>query len=322
MTLSGARAGESARAPRPVARRGLGRALTGAALSAPPVLVILLFVGLPMVAAVLYTLGLTGGLNSTIAAIAQHQHVSRNGAPTLAAWHEVLTDPQFLASLWATVYVTVLSTAITIALAWFLALYLRFHDNWVSRAVSALSVVPMFIPAVIGAYAVLTFWAPNGFFRTMATQLGWSHAPTFGYTLGGVIIGSVWSNLPFAVLMIVSGLQGVPAGLIDAARDVDAGPVRRFWTVLLPLTSVPTIIATTFTAIGILGSFTLPYIVGPTGGNILGPVMSNSYTAFNTPQQAQVMAVVVFVLAALAGIPYVWANFRSGRNTATPRGGR
>ena len=40
----------------------------------PPILLILGFVGLPIVTAGLYSLGHFGGLNSTTAAIGQHQH--------------------------------------------------------------------------------------------------------------------------------------------------------------------------------------------------------------------------------------------------------
>jgi ABC-type spermidine/putrescine transport system permease subunit I len=307
------------RAPRSATARPRmqrGRAVRGLTLAAPPVAVILLFVGLPTIAAIMYTVGYTGGLNSVIASIAQHQHSSGGIVPTFDAYVDVFTDSSFLASLASTVIVTVVSTFVVVAMAWFLALYLRFVGGPIARAVSGLSVVPMFIPAVIGAYAILAFYAPNGLPRTLAALLGWSEAPSLSYTIAGVIVGSVWSNLPFAVLMIVSALAAVPTGLIDAARDAGAGPIRRFWDVLLPMSSVPTVIATTFTAIGILGSFTLPYVVGPTGGNLLGPVMSNTYSAFNQPQQAQVMAVVVFALATIAAIPYIRANFR--RPAAAP----
>ena len=167
----------------------------------------------------------------------------------------------------------------------------------------------------LGAYAILQFYAPNGFPTTVAEHLGWGSAPSFSYTLAGVVIGSVWGSLPFAVLMITSGLAAVPEPLLEAAQDVGARGPRRFFAVILPLTLVPTIIAATFTAIGTLGSFTLPYIVGPTAPAMLGPLMESTYTSFNEPQQAEVMAVALFALALLAGVPYVWANFVTARRS-------
>lgn len=209
--------------------------------------------------------------------------------------------------------VTAVATVVVMVLAWALALYLRFRGGRVARVVSGLAIVPMFIPVVIGSYAMLSFYGTDGFLRTVAALLGWENAPAFGYTVAGIVIGSVWTSLPFAVLMVTSGLSSVPESLVESARDVGASALRRFFSVLLPMTLVPTVIAATFTAINILGSFTLPYIVGPSAPNMLGVLMSDTYTAFNQPQQAEVMAVVVFLLATVASVPYLWANFRSAK---------
>jgi hypothetical protein len=43
--------------------------------------------------------------------------------------------------------------------------------------------------------------------------------------------------------------------------------------------------------------------------------MTQYFTAFNRPQQADVMAVAVFVIAAGIGATYVWANFRTARRS-------
>jgi ABC-type spermidine/putrescine transport system permease subunit I len=294
----------------------IGPKLRGLLMVTPPVLVIVVFVCLSILACLVYTLGYGGGINATVSGIAMHQNL---GFPTTKAYQGVLTDAEFLASLRATVGVTVVTTVVVIALAWCLALWLRAGNSRVAKAITALSVVPMFIPGVIGAYAILQFYAPNGFPRTIAYHLGWHSAPSFAYTLTGVVIGSVWGSLPFAVLMITSGMGSVPEALLEAARDVGASPWRRFWSVILPLTLVPTIITAAFTAIGTLGSFTLPYIVGPTAPALLGPLMQSTYTSFNQPQQAEVMAVTLFVLALVAGVPYVWANFVTARRSGGVR---
>jgi len=293
--------------------------LRGLLMVAPPIVVIALFVGFPIVSGVMYTLGHTGGANETIASIAQHQHVSTGGLGTLDAYRDVFGDNQFRRSLVATIVVTLVSVVVVMVLAWGIALYLRLANNWVAKTLAALAVVPMFIPVVIASYAILTFYAGDGFLKTMASQLGWSDAPVLSYKMSAVGLGSIWVSLPFAVLMIASGLAGVPNGLIEAARDAGASMTRTVWSVLLPLTLVPTVIAATFTAIGILGSFTLPYIVGPTAPNLLGPIMANTYSAYNQPQQSEVMAVVVFGLAAVAGVAYVWANFRAAKRSGATR---
>jgi hypothetical protein len=43
--------------------------------------------------------------------------------------------------------------------------------------------------------------------------------------------------------------------------------------------------------------------------------MANFFNSFNQPQQAEVLAIVVFVLALGIGAAYVWANVRTGKRS-------
>ncbi|HEX3816557.1 MAG TPA: ABC transporter permease subunit [Mycobacteriales bacterium] len=287
--------------------------LRGVLMVSPPILVIALFIGFPVVTAILYTLGHTGGTNSVISSIAQNQHISTKGWGTGAAYSEVLTDHQVLRDLWVTVLVTIITVVAVLVVAGGIALYLRLADNWLSKMVAALSVVPMFIPVVIGSYAIREYYATDGFFRTLANHLGWAHAPTLSYTMSAITIGEIWTSVPFGVLLLASGFNGVPNSLIEAARDSGASLPRAIVTVLLPMNVVQIVIVTTFTAISVMGSFTVPYMTGPSSPNMLGVTMSNYFQSFNQPQQAEVMAVIVFVVAALVGAFYIRANMRSAK---------
>lgn len=288
------------------------RPLRGLAMASPPLLVVAFFVGLPIVSALLYSLGHTGGFNSTTAAIAQHQHVADGGWGTLGAYEEVLGNARFQRDLVMTIVVTVVATVVVMVLAVLIGLYQRLSPGPLAKALAVLAVVPMFIPVVIGSWAILTFYSGTGFVRTMFAQVG-LEAPTWAFTQTCVVIGSVWTSLPFAVLMVSSGVAAVPDAMIDAARDAGASLPRACLNIVLPLASVPLVIAGTFTAIGVVGSFTVPYFTGPNAPTMLGVDIANYFQAFNQPQQSIVMAFVVFALASLVGGFYVWANFRSSR---------
>ncbi|MFD2082241.1 ABC-type spermidine/putrescine transport system, permease component I [Actinopolymorpha cephalotaxi] len=289
--------------------------LRGLLMAAPPVLVVALFVGFPVVAAAMYTLGHTGGPNSVIASIAQRQYPADHWWGTTAAYSEVFASGQFRRSVSASVVVTVVAVVVTVVLAWAIGLYVRLSGSRLAKVFSALAVVPLFIPVVIASYAILTFYAQDGFLRTVAHLVGWESAPTLSYTMVAVTIGQIWVSLPFGVLMMTSGLNAVPTVLVDAARDAGATLPRAVWSVMLPMNVVPTVIVATFTGISVLGSFTVPYLTGPSAPNMLGPQMTNTFGSFNQPQQAQVMAMVVFALAAVIGAVYVWANFRTAKRS-------
>jgi ABC-type spermidine/putrescine transport system permease subunit I len=295
---------------------GKGR-LIGFILGSIPVFVMVVFIGIPIVMAVLYTLGDVGGPNSVVSAMAQHQVVAKHGL-TLRLYQQLFQDPSFRKDLWATVWVTVLSVLVVLVLSWILALYVRFSHGTLSKIVSTIYLIPMFIPVVIASYALVTFWNDGGFVTALAEHLG-THFPGIGYTLAGVVVAQVWVNLPFSVLMLSSGLQGVPDSVIEAARDVGASWLPLVLRIIMPLNILPTVIVGTFVAIGVLGSFTIPYMVGPTSPQMLGVAMASYYQSYNEPQQSEAMAMILFILALAIGFVYVWANIRADKKEGVLR---
>jgi ABC-type spermidine/putrescine transport system permease subunit I len=281
----------------------------------PPVAVVAVFIAFPVGAAIAYTLGRAGGPNSIVSLLAQRQTVVDHGI-TIQPYREVLGNDHIIRDLRATIWVTLITVAIVLLLSWAIALYLRLSNTRVARIISGLSVVPLFIPVVIASYAILVFYSSDGFIRTVFHHLGWDGFPTLGYTLTCVTIGEIWVNVPFGVLMMSSGLNSVPNALIEAARDAGASLPRTVRSVLLPMNVIPTVIVATFTGIYVLGSFTVPYLTGPSAPNLMGPSMANFFSAFNQPQQAEVMAIIVFVLAAGIGTAYVWANVRAAKRAS------
>ena len=303
---------------RPAVVRLAGRAASGRSrgflMALPPMVLIAMFIGFPVVLAFGFSLGFTGGLNRTVALIGQNVHAAHGLAPTFSAYAEMFTNARFLGDLFVTVVVTLISTVLVVLLALGVGLYLKFSGGLIGKVLSTLAVVPLFIPVVIASWAILGFYSANGFLRSVAAQFGLGF-PVWSYTLVTVVIGSVWTSLPFATLLVTSGLQAVPQAMIDAARDAGASFWRVVVSVVVPMAGVPIIIATTFTAIGVLGSFTVPYFTGPNSPNMLGVDMSNYFSSFNQPQQAVVIAFVVFAMASGIAAVYVWANFRSAKES-------
>jgi ABC-type spermidine/putrescine transport system permease subunit I len=294
---------DRARAADRTARR---RRAQGLALVAAPVLVVVLFVGVPVVNAALFSLGSTGGLNQALADLGQD---TVHGF-SFAVYGTLLSNPVFLRDLVATLAVTAASTGLTVALAVLVAVVLRLRGGFVGKTLSVLAVMPIFVPVVIASWSVLTFTDAQGFLRSVGAQVGLD-VPTWGYTLVAVVFGSVWTSLPFAVLMIAGALQSTPDALIEAAKDAGASTWRVVWRILLPMAATPMVIATTFTVIGVLGSFTVPYFTGPNAPTMLGVDISKYFQSYNRPQQSTAMAFIVFAFAAAASVMYLRSTVRA-----------
>jgi len=279
----------------------------------PPVLVVIVFVGIPIVTGILYTLGFTGGPNA-MATLLSTSVLQNNGSPTFDVFSQVFADPLFRSDLWVTVLVTVVTVVVVTLLAWAIALYARLSGSRWGRFITGIAIIPLFVPVVIGAYSIRNFYLTTGFWGSVGSLLG-LHLSPLSYHTSGVIIAQIWTSLPFAVLLISSGVAAVPDALIHAARDAGASMSRAVWSVMVPMAAVPTVIVATFTGVGVLGSFTVPFMVGPASPTMLGVQMVTTYNTYQQPQQAQAMAVVLFVLAILIGWAYVWANARQARSS-------
>jgi ABC-type spermidine/putrescine transport system permease subunit I len=281
-------------------------------MALPPIVLVLIFVGFPVLLALAFSFGYTGGLNQVVSTIGQDVHHANGVVPSVGAYQDVFATSIFWVDLLVTVVVTVISSIIVLLIAMGIGLLLRMRGGWLANLLSAIAVIPLFIPVVIASWAILTFYESDGFIRSVFALFG-AQGPTWGFTVTAIVIGSVWTSLPFAVLMVSSGLQGIPDAIIEAAKDAGAGFLRIAWSVMMPMAFVPIVIAGTFTAIGVIGSYTVPYFTGPTAPTMLGVTLTNYFTAYNNPQQSMVMAFAIFAAAAAIGVFYVWANFRDAK---------
>lgn len=286
--------------------------LLGFFMSLPPVLVILCFIGGPIVLAFGFSLGFTGGPNEIVSLIGQEIYTKQNWWGTLDAYKSVFNDSRFPGDFKTTLAVSFGATAIVIVMALGMAIYQRIIGGRIAAILVSLSLVPLFVPVVIAAFAIRTFYDGNGFFKAIFEQLGMTF-PTLTMTSWAIAIGTVWTSLPFAILMISSGFQSIPNALIETAQDAGASFSRIVRTIMIPLASAQIVIAATFTCIGVMGSFTVPYFLGANQPTMLGVEIANFFGPYNRPQHSVVMAFIIFAAASVIAFIYVWMNVREAK---------
>lgn len=288
------------------------RPLIGFVMSLSPLLFLAGFVGVPLVMSLLYSLGDLSGTDSAIRLTGLHQIQAKHGL-TLAVYQQLFTDQSFLQDIWITVWVTIVSMVLVLVLGWTIAMYTRFSTGPAAKVLSVLYVVPMFIPTIIASYAIVSFYNDGGWLSSVLSALGVNNPLMPSYTAVGIIVAQVWSNIPFAALMLSSGLKAIPDSHIESARDIGASWPSIIVRVLLPQNSLPTIIVTTFTVIGIMGSFTVPYLTGPNAPQMLGVAMFSYFSNFNQPQKAQAMAMILFGMSMVVAYFYVRSNVEADK---------
>ena len=117
-------------------------------MALPPVLVILFFIGGPILLAFSFTLGFTTGPNEIVALIGQEIYTKTNWWGTLEAYKSVFSDSRFPGNLKATLEITFVATTLVIVLALGMAIYQRIIGGRLATILVALSLVPLFMDPV------------------------------------------------------------------------------------------------------------------------------------------------------------------------------
>ena len=133
-------------------------------------------------------------------------------------------------------------------LAWYLA---KWQSKWkvIFEAVVALPLV--LPPTVLGFYLLLAF-SPG----SLPGQL-WQSATgsQLAFSFSAIVIGSVLYSLPFVVQPLQKAFEQLGDHHLEAAAMLGAGPIDRFFSIVLPLTKASFITATALGFAHTVGEF-------------------------------------------------------------------
>jgi putative spermidine/putrescine transport system permease protein len=234
---------------------------------------------------------------------------------TLDTYSAIWNDSYSRNSVLYSLRVTITSVIALFALCYPLAIYLRFSHGYITSMFRTLTLIPLFIPTIISAYAFISFYQQGNFLDVLMQQTGvesrffGGQYPQLIDNTNGIVMGQVWNNIPITVLLIGAGLGEIDNALVESARDVGAGWLRIFFRILFPLTLRQALIAFALAFIGVLGSYNIPTLIGPNAPPMVGVLMDRDVNQMES-LTAQGLAVITFGIAIVVGVFYVFAVAR------------
>ncbi|GGL91112.1 sn-glycerol-3-phosphate ABC transporter permease UgpA [Pseudooceanicola nanhaiensis] len=160
----------------------------------------------------------------------------------LANYTRLFHSPDYLNAMQVTLVFAVSTAALAMILSLLLAVAV---DRLIraSRWYTTLLVWPYAVaPAVAGILWWFIFNPTIGIMPYVLASVGisWNHLLDKGDAMLLVIVAAAWKQVSYNFLFFVAGLQSIPASLREAAAIDGAGPVKRFFTITLPLLSPTT----------------------------------------------------------------------------------
>jgi len=218
---------------------------------------------------------------------------------------------------WDSVSVTVLFTVVTVVIEVILGMLMAMvmNQQFKGRALLRASVlVPWAIPTAVTAKLWYFMFAYDGVVNhVLGTHILWTDGTWSSRT--AVIVGDVWKTTPFVALLLLAGLQIIPAELYEAAEVDGASPWKRFTSVTMPLVRPALVVAVLFRVLDVLRIYDLPAILTHGGGGTGHATTTMSILVIDQLQQgygaASALSTITFLfifLVAMALVKLFGAN--------------
>jgi spermidine/putrescine transport system permease protein len=192
--------------------------------------------------------------------------------------YAAVADPVYLQIVIRSIFYAALTTLLCLAAGYPVAYLIgRSSDRWRNALLMAV-MVPFWTSFLIRTYAWVTILKSQGLLNSLLLQLQLIAEPLeLLYTPGAVIVGLVYTFLPFMILPIYSSVEKLDGALIEAALDLGAGPLRAFSRVIMPLTSPGIAAGVLLVFVPALGIYAVNDILGGGRVDMIGNIIENQF---------------------------------------------
>jgi multiple sugar transport system permease protein len=239
----------------------------------------------------------------------------------LANYRSLSTDPLFSIALRNSVVYTIGTVVPTILVSVAVA-------GVLNRKVKGISVFRtiVFLPLAVSSVVVAVVWqfvfnTDNGLLNIMLGWIGVGPVPWLvdpKWAMASLCMVTVWRSVPFATVILLAAMQGVPENLYEAARLDGAGELRQFASITVPLIRGAVAFVVVISIIHAFQAFDLVYVLtGRNGGPetatyVLGIMLFQHAFAFLEFGYASALAWVMFAILLVLTV----VQLRLGRRRA------
>ena len=196
---------------------------------------------------------------------------------TLANYAAVF-DPTYLQIVIRSILFAGLTTAICLAMGYPVAYFIgRAEERW-RNLLLMMVMIPFWTSFLIRTYAWVTILKNEGLLNSVLIQYGLIAQPfEMLYTPGAVVLGLVYTFLPFMILPIYTSVEKLDNALVEAAFDLGAGPLRAFSKVIVPMTSPGITAGVLLVFVPALGLYAVNDILGGGKVDMIGNIIENQF---------------------------------------------
>ncbi len=224
---------------------------------------------------------------------------------TVQNYIQVVTSATYMKLMLRSITVGLITAGVTVLLSYPVAYAMAFRLRKGRETVLMLMILSLFSCYLVRVYAWKTILGNNGVINSILLALGLVQQPVewLIYTQFAVIVTLISVFLPICILPLYSVLMNIHPNLLEASRDLGAGPVATFYKVTLPL-SMPGVMASfLFAFVLAAGDYITPALLGGSNAQLIGNAIANQFGIIsNWPLGSAITYSMVVVFAAVFGL--------------------
>ena len=213
-----------------------------------------------------------------------------------------LFDPVFISVFIKSMYLASASTLVCLLVGYPFAYVLARSSQRARPWLLLLVVIPFWTNSLIRTYALMTLLKSQGVINKFLNFLGiveGNYSLMYGDL--AVFIGLTYTLLPFMILPLYASIEKMDVRLLDASKDLGAGPLRSFYHITLPLTLPGIVAGCILVFLPSLVMFYIPEFLSGSTSLLLGSFIKNQFlVSRDWPMGAAASTILTILLIVMA----------------------
>lgn len=224
---------------------------------------------------------------------------SYNAVFTLDNYKTLLSET-YLDTLVTSLKLAAVSTVFVILIGYPFGLCTSFLSPKLQKLIVTSQMIPYWVNSLLRLYGWIIIFRANGLLDKLLMWLRITEEPLrLLYTYPAVVVGMIYVLIPFMFASVYQVSERLDTSLIEASRDLGAGKVRTFLSVILPLTLPGLKTGIVHTFIPSMGLFFIADILGGNKIVLTGSLINDLLTKAHDQPLAAALSVVLMVMTAV-----------------------
>ncbi len=224
----------------------------------------------------------------------------------LSNYEFIAEDPLYFKTYLASLKYAAITTLLSLLIGYPFSYFMARAKPSLQPALLMMVMLPFWTSFLLRVYAWKGLLGENGWVANLLEWLRIDHLlvaagliPALGKFMNtpfSLVLGMVYTYLPFMILPLYANLAKMDLRLLEAAADLGATPWTTFWKITVPLSKAGIIAGSMLVFIPCVGEFVIPELLGGPETLMIGRVLWDEFFSNNDWPMASGVAVVMILL--------------------------